>query len=172
MAPDLFFNETATGDIELPGFNTTAFINAHGPSVTDPIIAKTMAFMRSTLGVESVGLAGYCFGGRYAFRFAANGLGGDAVFAAHPTLLEDAEILASKAPNGIAAAETDARMTPARRAEVEALLLQAHQPYQLSLYGGTSHGFGVRANVSDPVQRYGKEEAFLQAVRWFDNYLL
>jgi hypothetical protein len=43
--------------------------------------------------------------------------------------------------------------------------------YQMSLYGGTSHGFAVRANVTDPEQKFAKETAFLQAVRWFDNWL-
>lgn len=62
-------------------------------------------------------------------------------------------------------------MSPERRSEIEGLLKQAGVPYQFSLYSGTSHGFGVRANMSDPQQRFGKETAFLQAVRWFDYWL-
>lgn len=50
---------------------------------------------------------------------------------------------------------------------MEATLQNTTVPYQVSLYSGTSHGFAVRANVSDFQQRYGKESAFLQAVRWF-----
>ena len=61
-------------------------------------------------------------------------------------------------------------MPPARRSEIEALLQNTTLPYQVALYGGTSHGFGVRANVSDPQQRFGKESAFFQAVRWFDAW--
>lgn len=61
-------------------------------------------------------------------------------------------------------------MPPGRRAEVESLLGQSGQPFLLTLYGGTSHGFGVRANISDPRQKFGKEEAFLQAVRFFNNW--
>ncbi|KAK0711987.1 dienelactone hydrolase [Lasiosphaeris hirsuta] len=171
IAPDLFSGENASGDINVPGFNTSAFLAKHGPDVTDPIIAQTMALLRTTLGVRKIGLTGYCFGGRYAFRFAAAGKGGDAAFAAHPSLLEDGEIKAIKAPAAIAAAETDSMMSPARRGEVEGLLGATKVPYQVSLYSGTSHGFGVRADVSVPVQRFGKEEAFLQAVRWFDNFL-
>jgi hypothetical protein len=48
------------------------------------------------------------------------------------------------------------------------MLANTSQPYQVNLYGGTSHGFGVRANVSDPEQKFGKEAAFYQAVRWFN----
>lgn len=61
-------------------------------------------------------------------------------------------------------------MPAARRAEIEALLGATGQPFSLALYGGTSHGFGVRANISDPQQKYGKEEAFFQAVRFFDTW--
>ncbi len=65
----------------------------------------------------------------------------------------------------------DTMMPPARRSEIEALLLNTTQPYTLSLYGSVSHGFGVRANISDPRQKFGKEQAFFQAVRWFDYWL-
>lgn len=58
-----------------------------------------------------------------------------------------------------------------RRAQVETLLQNTSQPYQFALYGGTSHGFGVRVNLSDPEQKFGKEGAYFQAVRWFDYWL-
>ncbi len=61
-------------------------------------------------------------------------------------------------------------MPPARRSEIEAGLLGTGLEYTLTLYGGTSHGFGVRANVSDPKQKFGKEQAFYQAVTWFDTW--
>jgi len=44
-------------------------------------------------------------------------------------------------------------------------------PYQISLYGGVSHGFGVRGDMSNKTQKFAKEEAYLQAVRWFDTWL-
>jgi len=72
---------------------------------------------------------------------------------------------------GIAAAETDGMMPPERRAAIEALLKKTTQMYTLSLYAGTQHGFGVRANISDPKQKFGKEQAFFQAVRLFDSFL-
>lgn len=61
-------------------------------------------------------------------------------------------------------------MPAARRAQLEALLLNTTTPYQVSLYSGVSHGFGVRINASDPIQVFAKETAFLQAVRWFTSF--
>jgi dienelactone hydrolase len=66
--------------------------------------------------------------------------------------------------------EVDTVTPTERRREIEDLLLETQQPYQMALYSGTSHGFGVRANVSDPEQKFGKETAFLQAVHWFNTW--
>nr|XP_036583963.1 dienelactone hydrolase family protein [Colletotrichum truncatum]KAF6793222.1 dienelactone hydrolase family protein [Colletotrichum truncatum] len=170
VAPDLFDGKPAPEDINVPGFNTTEFLAQHGTNVTDPIVANAIQYLRKELGVAKVAATGYCFGGRYAFRELAEGKGADVAFAAHPSLLTDDEIKAITRPASVAAAETDNLMSPARRAEVEALLSQTGQPFSLSLYGGTSHGFGVRANISNPREKFGKEEAFFQAVRFFNTW--
>jgi dienelactone hydrolase len=172
VAPDLFNGTPAPSDINVPSFNTTDFLAKHGPEVADPIIAKAITYLRSgPNAVSKIAATGYCYGGRYAFRVAAPGKGADVAFAAHPSLLEDEEILAAKGPASVAAAETDSLMPPARRAEIEALLgRRSGIPYQVALYSGTQHGFGVRANVSDAQQRFGKESAFFQAVRWLDTW--
>lgn len=171
VAPDLFNGTPAPGDINgTPDFNLTEFLYDHRAEVTDPIIAKAVDYLRNTLGVSKVAATGYCFGGRYAFRVLADGGGVDAGFAAHPSLLEDAEISAITGPASVAAAETDDMMPPDRRHLIETLLKDTGLAYSVALYSGTSHGFGVRANVSVPQQRFGKEEAFFQAVRWFDTW--
>jgi dienelactone hydrolase len=64
-------------------------------------------------------------------------------------------------------AEFDSLLNATQRSEIEALLGKTPQPFQVNLYSGTQHGFGVRANVSDPEQKFAKEAAFWQAVRWF-----
>ncbi|KAH8898382.1 dienelactone hydrolase [Thozetella sp. PMI_491] len=168
VAPDLFNGTPAPADLNDPKFNQSAFLASHGPDVADPLISTAIDYLRTTLGFKRVAATGYCYGGRYSIRLA--GKGADAAFAAHPSLWEDAEVLAIKKPVSIAAAENDSLMPPAKRASLEALLHNTTLGYQVSLYSGTSHGFGVRANVSDPWQKYGKETAFLQAVRWFDTW--
>jgi dienelactone hydrolase len=64
-------------------------------------------------------------------------------------------------------AEFDSLLNATQRSEIEALLGKTPQPFQVNLYSGTQHGFGVRANVSDPEQKFAKEAAFWQAVLWF-----
>ncbi|KAK3314431.1 dienelactone hydrolase family-domain-containing protein [Apodospora peruviana] len=171
VAPDMFNNDPAPFDLATPGFNATEWTLRHNPTAIHPILAKAVAYLRSKNHVTKVAVAGYCFGGRYSFRMLAAGLGVDVGFSAHPSLLEDGEILAVQGPISLAAAEIDAMMPPARKSAIEAMLAsQVAQPYQVSLYGGTAHGFAVRANISDPEQKFGKEAAFYQAVRWFDAW--
>ena len=127
------------------------------------------------MNVTRIGAVGYCFGGKYAFRFLDDSLSPeqrvDAAFTAHPSLLEDEEILAIQGPVSVAQAENDSMLLPKRRAEIEALLKQTGREYMVSLYSGTPHGFAVRADVSNGEQRFAKESAFLQAVRWFGEFL-
>jgi dienelactone hydrolase len=170
--PDLFSGSPAPGDINVPGFNTTEFLAKHAPAATDPIIAATIAYARTALRVTRLGAPGYCFGGRYAIREAAPGKGVDVAFVAHPSLLEAGEIAAAAGPVAIAAAEEDALFDVAARTAAEAGLKGTGEKYQVVVYSGTAHGFGVRIDVADEEQRWGKEQAFLQAVRWFDRFLV
>ncbi|KAH8775257.1 dienelactone hydrolase [Diaporthe sp. PMI_573] len=172
VAPDLFQGSPAPSDLNDPTFNTTAFLAAHGPDVTDPIVEGAINYMRNTLSVGKLAVTGYCFGGRYSFRFvdAARTVKADVAFAAHPSAWVDGEVSAIGAATAVATADHDSLLPASLRAELEALLLNISSPYQVNLYSGVQHGFGVRANVSDPVQKFAKESAFLQAVRWFNNF--
>lgn len=172
VAPDLFNGTPAPSDLNDPTFNTTAFLAAHGPEVTDPLVEGAINYIRSTLSPSKLAVTGYCFGGRYSFRFvdAARTVKADVAFAAHPSAWVDGEVSAIGAATAVATADQDSLLPASLRAELEALLLNISSPYQVNLYSGVQHGFGVRANVSDPVQKFAKESAFLQAIRWFNNF--
>ena len=76
----------------------------NGPESVDPRIAAAVKYLKEEAKVAKIAVTGYCFGGRYAFRTGAAGKGADVVFAAHPSNLGDAEILAVDAAASIAAA--------------------------------------------------------------------
>ena len=59
-----------------------------------------------------------------------------------------------------------------KRHRSEQILAAKGDPYQINLYSQVEHGFAVRGAVDDKSQRFAKEQAFLQAVTWFDNWLL
>ena len=43
--------------------------------------------------------------------------------------------------------------------------------WQINLFSDVEHAFAVRGDLSKPRAKFAKEQAFLQAVQWFDEYL-
>ncbi|KAK1597121.1 dienelactone hydrolase [Colletotrichum navitas] len=172
VAPDLFEGKPRSEDPKAD-FNATEFFGSHGPEVTDPKVAKAVSYLREQMGVQKVASTGYCFGGRYAFRVLGipDNKGAQVGFAAHPTLLGDEEIKAIKGPASLAVAEGDTGMNAARRAEIEAAMGTTGQPFTMTLYGGVPHGFAIRPDLNNPVQKAAKEDAFVQAVRFYETWL-
>ena len=90
----------------------------------------------------------------------------------HPSFVEGDELLGITGPLSISAAETDSIFTVEKRHESEVLLAKVGKPWQINLFSGVSHGFAVRGDPNNLIERFAKEQAFLQAVTWFDQYLL
>ncbi|KAE9581597.1 hypothetical protein CGMCC3_g2301 [Colletotrichum fructicola] len=172
IMPDLFNGKPRSEDPK-SGFNATEFFGSHGPSVTDPIVTTALSYMRDQMGVSKIATVGYCFGGRYAFRALGfpQGKAVNAAFAAHPTLLGDDEIKAISGPASLAIAEKDTGMKIQRRIEIEMAMARTGQPWTMNLYGGVPHGFATHPNLDVPVEKAGKEDAFLQAVRFFESWI-
>ena len=137
--------------------------------------------MRNDLGVKRIGAVGYCFGGKFLARF-MGAIGADAGatinvgFTAHPSYVDVEELKAINGPLAIAAAETDHIYPAEKRHETEEILKELAQGpkklgYQTTLYSSVAHGFAVKADLSDKRQKFAKEQAFVQAVQWFDYYL-
>jgi dienelactone hydrolase len=85
--------------------------------------------------------------------------------------VEEDELAAITGPLSIAAAETDSIFPAEKRHKSEEILVKTGQPYQINLYSQTTHGFAVRCDLSVKAQKFAKEQAFQQAVQWFDEYL-
>ena len=71
----------------------------------------------------------------------------------------------------IAAAETDEIFPTEKRRASEDILFKMDIPWQINLYSDVEHGFAVRAELTQPRVKWAKEQAFYQAVQWFDEYL-
>lgn len=85
--------------------------------------------------------------------------------------MEVDELRAIKGPFSISAAETDSIFTVELRHKSEDILKETKQPWQINLFSGVEHGFAVRGDVNVKQQKFAKEQAFLQAVAWFDEHL-
>lgn len=68
-------------------------------------------------------------------------------------------------------AETDMIFPAEKRRESEDILQSIGATYQISLHSGVEHGFAVKGDMQNQRGRFAKEQAFLQAVLWFDEYV-
>lgn len=44
-----------------------AWLPKHQTGAVDPVVEKTIKYVRETLGVKKIGAVGYCFGGKVCF---------------------------------------------------------------------------------------------------------
>lgn len=175
--------------------------NPHTAEAVDPIVQKAVEAMRGMgvkhigsvgycfggkvcrsprpgLGLSAARCSILLFGSlsancpvifQYVVRHYKTGI--EVGYCAHPSFIGDDELAGITGPLSISAAETD-RIFPADlRHKSEGILAKTGQPYQINLFSGTSHGFAVRGDPAVKAQKFAKEQAFLQAVTWFDNYL-
>jgi dienelactone hydrolase len=143
--------------------------NPHTKEVVDGIVEAAIKHMKEEMGIKKIGAVGYCFGAKYVVRHYKDGI--DVGFVAHPSFVDEDELAAITGPLSIAAAETDSIFPAEKRHKSEEILQKVGQPYQVVLYSQTSHGFAVRCDLSVRAQKWAKEQAFNQAVQWFDEYL-
>lgn len=169
--PDLFHGDPVSlnrgGDFDFP-----KWLQGHGKETVDPIVEASITELREKYKVKKIAAVGYCFGAKYVVRHLhpkQNKI--DVGFAAHPSFVEADELKAIGGPFAIAAAETDSIFPAEKRHESEVILKETGLPYQINLYSGVEHGFAVRAELSNKVAKYAKENAFLQALAWFEEYL-
>ncbi|CAM1505797.1 Fc.00g114340.m01.CDS01 [Cosmosporella sp. VM-42] len=142
----------------------------HTTKEIDPIIKEALIYMKTEMGLERVGAAGYCFGGKYVVRNYESGI--DVGYMAHPSFVEEDELASITGPLSIAAAEIDSIFPAEKRHRSEEILKKNGNVYQLNLYSGVDHGFAVRRELKEKHVRFAKEQAFLQAVAFFDNWLV
>ncbi|CAG9977249.1 unnamed protein product [Clonostachys byssicola] len=170
VLPDLFEEEHLPLDVFEKGtFDIPAWAARHGPEQVDPILERTISFLRDIVGVEKIAGAGYCFGGKYVARFLKEGKL-DIGYTAHPSYITFEELQGIERPLSITAAELDHIFTRELRHKSEDTLTTTRQPYQICLYSGVEHGFAVRGDLTVPHNKFCKEQAFIQALAWFDYY--
>ncbi|KAH8585547.1 dienelactone hydrolase [Bisporella sp. PMI_857] len=145
--------------------------NPHTVEAVDPIVEKSIAYLQNK-GYSKIGAVGYCFGAKYVARFMAEGKGIGVGYVAHPSFVDEAELLAIKGPWSIAAAQTDSIFPAENRHKSEEILIKTGQPFQINLYSGVEHGFSIRGDPNIKIQKFSKEQAFYQAVSWLDEFLI
>lgn len=93
-------------------------------------------------------------------------------YVAHPSFMGEDELARLGGPLSITAAEVDHVFPDEMRYKTEQILKTTTQPWQIFFYSGVVHGFATRCNLKNRVEKFAKEQAFYQAIAWFDHHLL
>ncbi|KAF2001394.1 alpha/beta-hydrolase [Amniculicola lignicola CBS 123094] len=171
VIPDMF-NGNPYPQNPAPGVDIWSWMKSDMPNTDklDPLLDEVLKEMRGSYECKKVGSVGYCFGGKYVVRTLKPGKI-DAGYTAHPSFVEREELEGILGPLSISAAETDFIFSTEKRHETEDILLKLESPYQINLYSDVKHGFAVRSDLANPREKFAKEQAFFQAVHWFDHFL-
>ena len=129
------------------------------------------------LGVVEFAATGYCFGARYVFDLAFDGIIKVAAVS-HPSLLkvpEDLEkIKSTGVPLLINSCEVDPQYPLDSQKTGDEILgagTTSSEKYERTYWPGCTHGFAVRGDISDPKVKAGKEGSFKATVEWFIRFL-
>ncbi|KAE9401669.1 dienelactone hydrolase endo-1,3,1,4-beta-D-glucanase [Gymnopus androsaceus JB14] len=177
IIPDYFNGDGAPADALSSGstFDRMEWLKRHGPENTRPPLDKVVQGLKAK-GVTSFGILGYCFGGRYAFDLAFDGVP-KVVMVAHPAMLKSPEDLEmyftkSSAPLLINSCTDDALFPHEAQAKADEIFEGKFAPgYKREYWKDVSHGFASRGDVTIPVVKAAKEGAFKSSVEWMKEYL-
>jgi dienelactone hydrolase len=150
-------------------FDVMAFIGRHNKDKVWPTIKSHAQTLKSQY--PKLGAIGFCYGGWATFRMAADPALADCISAAHPSILEKAEIDAVKVPVQVLAPENDFAYTEELKAYTVEKLPKTGVEWEYVYFPGLTHGFAARGDPKDPKQKAGLERAKRSAVAFFNEYL-
>ncbi|KAJ7175820.1 dienelactone hydrolase [Mycena filopes] len=155
--------------VEMTAWNWTVGIWNLLPSI--PAFIKNRPSVE-TKKYEQIGTIGYCFGGGIALRVSAKTDIFQSIIVAHPSPPNDADLRAIKAPTAWSFPEDDTNISHARMKQIEDFYAGRKGSadfveYEVKTF--KAHGFAARPNLAYPEVKEGFEQAFKQAVHWFNK---
>jgi dienelactone hydrolase len=139
----------------------------HRQAVTIPIVKSFFGTLRKENPETKIGVAGFCWGGRYAILLGEDSFSEeklvDAAFSGHPSFVSiPKDVYSLSCPQSIAVASTDTVFSPKMAAEVEKLWRDDDQETEIVIYEGAKHGFCIRGNMNNEKEKEDMEKAVSQ----------
>ena len=157
-------------------FITTAipFLVKNRDAVVKPRVWNFVSALRNDPESRNlkIGVAGFCWGGKYTILLSHEPNMIDVGFAAHPSKMKFPEEWdAVKKPLSAAIGDVDMGIKIDMVRDIKALLEKKEDvPCELTIYPGAKHGFAVRADPKDEGQTKSAVEAEDQALAWFTKW--
>ena len=121
---------------------------------------------------KKVGAIGFCYGGWAVFQLGGKGHNlVDCISTGHPSLLTKEEIQNVAVPVQIFVPEMDQWLSPELKDFCNKTIPGLGVEYDYQYFPGLVHGFALRGDQNNPLQRRGLERAKNAAVAWFAQHL-
>lgn len=171
---DTFFGDSMP-EPGTPGAPDLAvWLKGHGPEKTLPILEKVIKHLTEK-GIERFAAVGFCFGGKYVMTTSQKNWIHVAV-ASHPSLWkipEDLHLLLenSQVPLLVNSCETDQQYPiESQKITDEVLGDDKYKPgYKRTYYPGATHGFGCRADLNNPAEKFAFDDSYKETVNWIKS---
>ena len=162
-------NTVSTGTISMLWEVVPWFWN-HRQSKTLPIVKTFFQILRTENPDVKVGVAGFCWGGRYSLLLGQKKISDttlvEAVFAGHPSLVSiPADVESPICPASIAVASKDSVFSLASAAKTEKLWKDEEDfKYEIVIYEGMDHGFCIRGDMKAEKEKENMNKAVDQVL--------
>ncbi|KAH8651263.1 dienelactone hydrolase [Xylariales sp. PMI_506] len=156
-----------------PNFDFEAWKSKH-LKASEEVAAKWAQDVKAKYGTsEDVKFAcvGYCWGARIICQQLSTEGICKAGAVAHPSFLNESDVLKVKEPIFFSVPSTDKLFAPTERSRTIEILTEGGNPFNMQIFANVGHGFASRARLTDPYEKWAKEQSFRSFVEWFDFWL-
>ncbi|KAJ1560468.1 hypothetical protein HK096_008561 [Nowakowskiella sp. JEL0078] len=147
------------------------WLSLHGDKQTLPLVDKVIDELRNSIGVQKIGVAGFCWGGRYAILLGGGEPKVDAVVAFHPSFVNyDVDLIDIKVPVVFNLAEHDTYFTHKRINQTREIMTKKENA-EVIVYVGMTHGWSLRGNTELPAVREARDKSHETTISFFKTNL-
>ncbi|EXJ83634.1 hypothetical protein A1O1_07258 [Capronia coronata CBS 617.96] len=156
-----------------PNFDFQAWRNKHLPS-SEEVAVRWVKDVHAKYGKDpdtKFACVGYCWGARFVCsQLSKTGICKVGAVA-HPSFMMESHVSGIEAPIFFSVPNTDALFVPESRSRTIEILTEANRDFNMQIFSKVGHGFATRAFLSDPYERWAKEQSFKSFVDWIDHWL-
>ncbi|KAH8699323.1 dienelactone hydrolase [Phaeosphaeriaceae sp. PMI808] len=156
-----------------PNFDFEAWKDKH-LTRTEEVGAKWVKDVQTKYGRSGhtkFACVGYCWGARFVCTQLSNTGICKVGAVAHPSFIKESHVSGVNAPIFFSVPNTDALFAPKARRRTVDIMTSGEKPFNMQIFSNVGHGFATRANLSNPYERWAKEQSFKSFVEWFDFWL-